>query len=125
MVSLDFGLTDFGIFLRSLSSIKLVDLKISGANVIPKIIAPRPRSVSGLMKYSLNENMPIINSVEKGREQAKMFNPKLTSNVGIGCSSFSSIDCMALMWAKGQKLQALCGKTTKSRIIAGVNAGIV
>ena len=38
MVSLDFGLTGFGIFLRSLSSIKLVDLKISGANVIPKIL---------------------------------------------------------------------------------------
>ena len=76
-----------------------------------------------MIKYSLKENIPIIKSVEKGREQARMFNPKLTSNVGFGCSSFSSIDCIALIWANGQKLQALCGNTTKSKIIAGVKAG--
>lgn len=30
---------------------------------------------------------------------------------------------MALIWAKGQKLQELCGKTTTSKRSAGVNEG--
>ena len=36
---------------------------------------------------------------------------------------FSSMELMALMWAKGQKLLELCGKTTNNRIMAGVKFG--
>ena len=80
------------VIFRSLSNMKLVDLKISGAKDIARIDAPKLSNISGLMKKSLKEKIPIINSVEKGKEHANMFSPKLTSKVGFGCASFSSIE---------------------------------
>ena len=86
---------------------KLLVLIRSGAKETVKTKTPKPTNANGFTKNSLNEEIPIINIVEKGSEQARIFNPKLISKVGFVCLSFSSIDCIAVICAYGQKLQAL------------------
>ncbi len=71
------------------------------------IETPVINSTVGFTKISLNEKILIIKMVENGKEHAKTLTAKLMSNVGLFCSSFSSNALTALIWAKGQKLQAL------------------
>lgn len=87
------------------------------------IITPAINNTIGSTKKSLKEKIAIIKIVEKGNEQANIFTPKSMLKLGFCCSSFSSIALTALMCANGQKLQALCGKTTNNRIIEAPRAG--
>ena len=80
-------------------------------------------STTGFTKNSLKEKILMIKIVENGMEQAKILTAKLISKVGFFCSSFSSNVLTALIWANGQKLQALCGNTTINKIIGAANAG--
>ena len=86
-------------------------------------ITPAINNTIGLTKKSLKEKILMIKIVEKGNEQANIFTPKSMSKLGFCCSSFSSIALTALMCANGQKLQALCGKTTNNRIMEAPRAG--
>ena len=87
------------------------------------MISPAISNTTGFTKNSLKEKILIIKIVENGMEQARILTAKLISKVGFFCSSFSSKVLTALMWANGQKLQALCGNTTINKIMEAPRAG--